>query len=192
MTIAANIAKAAALLIVISLVDVNATSAADSGATLAKCTCQFKDNGSPGSDGANAVNATLCIQTLDKRHSWCEITIACLRGNMGPKCNASANPKQELPSLYRFHAQQMTEGNGPFLAVFAPMIGRNGEAVAQLTAKNDGAISNCVDSYLKRSSDDTRRSADNVTCSFDHLTGWLAIAYSVGDQIVQFSFGRRE
>lgn len=161
------------------------------GATLQKCTCHLDENGPPEWNGATAANATLCVQMLDKGHKWCEITVACLRGNLGPQCHTSSGPKEALIQLYDFSATEIMQADGPQLATFGPMLARNKDAVAQLIQKNASPIDNCVKSYLSRS-EDTRRTGMQMVCRFDRQSGWLAILFDAGDQLVRFSFGPRE
>lgn len=162
------------------------------GATLAKCTCNFDENGQPATNGAQAVNATLCVQMLDKGHKWCEITIACLRNNVGPQCGYSGTAQTALLPLYAFAIAQMPQTGDPALAFMEPRFKINQDAVAQLSYKNEDAIKNCVNSYYTHSKEDRRIPGEEFSCAFDHTTGWLAIAFNLGPQFVQFSFGPRE
>jgi hypothetical protein len=163
-----------------------------SGPTLAKCTCHFDEKDPPATDGAQAVNATLCVQMMDKSHKWCEITVACLRGNIGPQCGASSAPQTALLPLYAFAVAQITQTGGPPLNLMKPTFGENEETVSNLSKENSAAIENCVKSYLSRSKEDRQITADRFDCAYDRTTGWLAIAFIAGPDLIQFSFGPRE
>jgi hypothetical protein len=162
------------------------------GPTLAKCTCHFDDKDPPATDGATAVNATLCVQMLDKGHKWCEITVACLRNNVGPQCGAGAAPQSALLPLYAFAVAQVTQSGGPALEFMAPNFKSNQDALVKVAAANEKALRSCIESYSRRSSEDQRILGEQFFCTFDHSTGWLAIAFNFGPQTVQFSFGPRE
>jgi hypothetical protein len=162
------------------------------GATLSKCTCHLDENAPPDSQGARAANATLCVQMLDKGHRWCEITVACLRGNIGPQCQASSGPKEALLQLYDYSAKEILTADGPQLATFGPMLDRDKNFIAEFTKIDGSTIDDCVRSYLTHSKEDTRRSGKGVRCGFDRQSGWLAIVFDAGAQLVQFSFGPRE
>jgi hypothetical protein len=154
--------------------------------------CRFDDRDPPATDGATAVNATLCVQMLDKGHKWCEITVACLRNNIGPQCGAGAAPQAALLPLYAFAVAQVIQSGDPALAYMAPSFRSNQEALARLAAANETALRNCITSYSRRSNEDQRIPGEQFSCTFDHSTGWLAIAFDFGPQTVQFLFGPRE
>jgi hypothetical protein len=139
-----------------------------------------------------AANATLCVQMLDKGHKWCEITVACLRGNIGPQCQARSGPKEALIQLYDYSAKEIIDAGGPQLATFGPMIVRDRSFIEQSIKKDGPTIDGCVGSYLAHSSDEKPRTGTSVTCRFDQKSGWLAISFDAGAQLVQFSFGPRE
>lgn len=162
------------------------------GPTLAKCTCHLDEKAPPATDGATAVNATLCVQMLDDKHKWCEITVACLRNNIGPQCGAGAAPQAALLPLYAFAVAQVIQSGGPELPFMAPSFKSNQDSLVKLVATNEAALRNCVESYSRRSSEDQRIPGKQFFCTFDHSTGWLAIAFNFGPQTVQFSFGPRE
>jgi hypothetical protein len=130
----------------------------DPAPTLAKCSCHLDEHGPPDSLGARATNATLCVQMLDQGHKWCEITVACLRGNMGPQSKASGAPKQALLPLFEDAAQQVAQAGGAPATFMAPQLSRAKDAIAKLTATNDGPINDCVAAYSARSREDKRQS----------------------------------
>jgi len=83
-------------------------------ATLTKCTCHVADESSTeDKDGSRAVNATLCVQQLDKNRHWCEVTIECLRGRIGPDCSSMPKDAQELGDLFRTHIEQLRLEQSP-------------------------------------------------------------------------------
>ena len=125
--------------------------AQSSGATLAKCTCRLDDKAPPDTDGARAANATLCVQMLDQGHKWCEITVACLRGNVGPQCGASSSPKSALLPLYDFAVAQITQTGGPALSFMGQRFEADRNMVDALSQKNNEPIDVCVRYYHSRS-----------------------------------------
>ena len=167
------------------------TYAQTAGPTLAKCTCHFDEKDPPTVDGAQAVNATLCIQMLDKGHKWCEITVACLRGNMGPQCGAGAAPKEALLPLYAYAVAQISQSNDPGSTSIVAGFGAQEGQFQQLIAVNGDAIADCANAYTRRG-DDQQIPGKQFHCAFDRQSGWLACSFDLGSQSVQFSFGRRE
>jgi hypothetical protein len=162
--------------------------------TLEQCTCVFDEKAAPGTQRARASNATLCVQTIDRspNQRWCEITIACLRRNVGPDCRASSSPKQALLPLYDFHRTQVLEAGGsPIPAAFAAQAGANGQAIARLSAEAGKALDDCVRAYLDRG-EDKAQTDKQVSCHYNRATRWLDIAFELEAQIVKFSFGPRE
>jgi hypothetical protein len=166
--------------------------AQSSGATLAKCTCSLDDKAPPDTDGARAANATLCVQMLDQGHKWCEITVACLRGNIGPQCNASSSPQSALLPLYAFAVAQITQTGGPSLSFMSPRFDADRKAVEALSQKNSDGIDRCVSYYQSRSKESITVEGGGFACAYDQTTGWLGIAFFNRPDLVQFSFGPRD
>jgi hypothetical protein len=167
--------------------------AQSSGPTLAKCTCRLDDKAPPDSDGARAANATLCVQMLNQGHKWCEITVACLRGNIGPQCGAGSSPKSALLPLYAFAVAQITQTGGPALSFMGPRFDANRNAVDALSQKNNEVIDECVRYYRSQSKEKgITAEGGGFACAYDQTTGWLAIAFFNPPDLVQFSFGPRD
>lgn len=195
MTRARRLPAAAAALCGVLLLLVPTTGIAiaqTTGPTLAKCTCHFDEKAPPVTDGAQAVNATLCVQMMDKGHKWCEITVACLRGNIGPQCPAGSAPQAALLPLYAFAIAETTQTNGPENFAFIKQFERFGEVVERLSKENSVAIATCVELYRSRSKESKSIISGEFACAYDPTTGWLAIIFISGPDLVQFSFGARE
>jgi hypothetical protein len=171
---------------------VTPASAQNSGPTLEKCTCHFDQNGPADKEGALAANATLCVQTLDTGRRWCDITIHCLRGNMGPNCPAATNPKHALYSLYQSHVQDVVEAGGPAVAAFANMAESNGQAVNVAAKDADKELTACSDAYLSKGDKSASGIKGGFSCAYDGQSRWLTLTFSQGKELVRFLFGPSE
>jgi hypothetical protein len=182
-----------------ALVESDIATAEDPAPTLAKCTCQFDEKAPPANQGARASNATLCVQILDPSHKWCEITVHCLRGKIGPNCGAAPAPKEAVLKLYGESVQQMKEAGGRQLEFLGSKFDSNGTAIAQLLDANKSLLDNCARAYVSRS-ETFVRTEGQFACKYDREDRWLALAFRLygpsgpapGDQFIQFSFGPPE
>jgi hypothetical protein len=163
--------------------------AEESKPTLEQCTCIFEETAPPTFQRARAVNATLCVQTLDKKQKYCELTIACLRHNIGPNCGASSDPKRSIPPLYNLHKDEVSKAI-PQNPRMVEQLAKHGAEISTLTEKAGKTIDACVDAYIKQSPLKGALKEDRVSCGFSD--GWLSIAFNFGDQLVKFSFGPRQ
>jgi len=117
-------------------------------ANLAKCTCHTLDQSSTeDKDGSRAVNATLCIQQLDPNNHWCEVTIHCLRGGIGPDCSGMPKDSQGLVTLFKTHIQYLIANPSK---IGKEMIGQSEKTLGFIydTSKYDQPIySKCFDAF---------------------------------------------
>src|SRR6266540_1220623 len=129
-------------------------SAQGTGPSLDKCTCHFIDGSDPAQDGAAASNATLCVQTLDKMHHWCEITVACLRGNQGPSCGSKSDPKSALQPLFKQHVDSMRESKSAF-AMSYRNTDLDYDAVLTTEKYDEAELNACYTAYLSNGPDES-------------------------------------
>ena len=160
--------------------------------TLAQCTCHFDDKAPPDQQGARASNGTLCVQMLNKRHHWCQITIACLRGNIGPKCRAKSAPGKSIYDLYGFAARSIAASKDAAAAIFLPTLTPSAQAIAALSNKNSQSIAACAASYTNNSKERRHESAGGFNCTFNPATRWLVYTFYTDQTVIQFSFGPKE
>jgi hypothetical protein len=80
---------------------------ANAQASLEKCTCRLDSNAAEDTNGSRAVNATLCVQQTDDKRHWCEVTIECLRGGIGPDCSGMQKDSGHLTKLFFQHIDEL-------------------------------------------------------------------------------------
>jgi len=168
----------------------NIAGAQNSGPTLDKCTCHLTDGEDPSKDGASASNATLCIQSLDQARRWCEITVACLRGNLGPACQAKATPKTALVPLFKQHVESIVVARDASPAIYQSADNAFA-AVVEAEKYNSPELDACSLAYLE-GKNSVSRTATNFSCSYSADSRWLTISLNTGDQMVRFLFGPQE
>ncbi|MEJ0077366.1 MAG: hypothetical protein WDO17_18395 [Alphaproteobacteria bacterium] len=157
--------------------------------TLEQCTCIFEETAPPTSQRARAVNATLCVQTLDKKQKYCELTIACLRHNIGPNCGASSDPKRSILPLYNLHQDEVSKVT-PKNPRVVEQLAKQAKEISTLTEQSGKIIDACVDAYIKQSPLKEALKDNKVSCGLND--GWLSIAFNFEGWLVKFSFGPRQ
>jgi hypothetical protein len=142
--------RAAAFILVLLLVAVSTSGRANAQATLEKCTCQLDSKDAAGTNGSRAANATLCVQQKDDNRHWCEVTIECLRGGLGPDCSGMQNDTGRFTKLFFQHIEQLSHDPS---VVAKEMISQQKDTGASLenTLKNDSAtFLSCFTYYLDK------------------------------------------
>jgi len=164
--------------------------AQDPGPTLEKCACQLDEKPTPGEHGARATNATLCVQTFDRQRRWCEITIECLRGNLGPNCKFPTSARASLAPLYEAHIKQVSADQSPMSANILKYAPLNYKYINDSSRQNEKLLQTCLLAYGKRDPIGIREK--DFSCSVDRESRWLQITYDLGAQLVRFSFAPPE
>jgi hypothetical protein len=86
---------------------------ANAQSTLAKCTCRVDPAAADSTSGSRAANATLCVQQTDNNKHWCEVTIECLRGGIGPHCSTMPADTQGITNLFFQHIDALSSDPSP-------------------------------------------------------------------------------
>jgi hypothetical protein len=93
---------------ILFMILVSQSAPANAQATLEKCACHVDPNAAESTSGSRAVNATLCVQQMDPNRHWCEVTIECLRGGIGPDCSTMPKDTQGITRLFFQHIDALS------------------------------------------------------------------------------------
>jgi hypothetical protein len=134
---------------ILTLIIVSPSAPANAQASLGKCACHVDPNAAGDTSGSRVANATLCVQQMDPNTHWCEVTIQCLRGGIGPDCSAMPQNKQDITRLFFQHIKELSSNPS---VVAQEMIERSKDTAGILfyTLKNEEAAYNsCFDALVK-------------------------------------------
>jgi hypothetical protein len=99
--------RVAVLVSLLLVMAVSPSTLANAQASLEKCTCRLDSTAAEDTSGSRAVNATLCVQQTDDKRHWCEVTIECLRGGIGPDCSGMQKDSGHLTKLFFQHIDEL-------------------------------------------------------------------------------------
>lgn len=166
-----------------------ATKAADP--THEKCTCDLAREDAL-NNGASVRNATACWSTEDPDRQWCDITVQAIEGDSRHQTiiNELVQLQADPEGMTSFLQRQAKE------SVLSSAVPENTEFLSQARAELPAVIktfdkltSACIQGFVRyqeKKESFTGISEGGFSCRVGNVTGWLRMAFQVGN--VRFVF----
>ena len=164
---------------------------ANAQASLEKCACHVDPNAAEDSSGSRVANATLCVQQMDPNKHWCEVTIECLRGGLGPDCSTMPKDTQGITKLFFQHIDALSSTPSP---VAKEMIAKSKDTAGILayTLKDEEATYNsCFDALMKNTAiSQEGKGKYGFRCSVNK-EGWATVRFEAPPYIIDYFFSEQ-
>jgi hypothetical protein len=180
--------RTAFLISILSVITACPNAPANAQASLQKCGCHLDSNAPEGTNGSRAANATLCVQQMDNNRHWCEVTIECLRGGIGPDCSPPKTP-QDVTRLFFQHINALSSNPS---TVAEEMTKNSKETVGKIyeSLKYDGSIYDaCVDAFVNNKAISLVGKTD-FRCAVDK-EGWATLRFGAPPYTIEYFFSEQ-
>jgi hypothetical protein len=150
------------------------------------CVCHLDGKGGPEErNGSNTTNATICVQSVDSRKHWCNVTVECLRDFKLPACDARQKVIPSLPRLFESHLRSLRAT--PAGRDSANQLEGGLPDLNRLVSDPPADLRSCVANFEKKSSMKPTV-AGKFSCGVSELAKWLFIDYDVQEFSTRFLF----
>lgn len=123
---------------------------ANAQATLGKCACHLDPTTAEDKNGSTAANATLCVQQMDPNRHWCEVTIECLRGGLGPDCSTMPKDTQGITRLFFQHINALSNDPSPVAKEMIEKSKDTAGILAYTLKDQEGAYNYCFKAFMNK------------------------------------------
>jgi hypothetical protein len=164
---------------------------ANAQATLGKCDCHVDPAGTDNTSGSRAVNATLCVQQMDNNKHWCEVTIECLRGSIGPDCSTMPKDTQGLTKLFSQHISALSNDPSPIAKEMIEKSKDTTQILYSALKEEQSTYDSCFDALTKKMAISLdAKGKYNFQCAVDK-EGWATVRLEAPPYTISYFFAEQ-